>query len=206
LRLYQLLILKLLLFTDDTVTYRKLPNEFFENLDEFWGENPDILTHSMRIGFNNVFVQDIKTGSRMLYPAIEAVKNNFTAWHYNTGPTSFNTFYPCSADGHIYKAKELFDIVSKARSFNNLRVWESRVLSEMRKLDRMISCYGISNCVNLPVNEFFEKLENSEHFISPEVLNQRYLSGEIVDFEETFRRKIVMSSHIYLNLKFKKED
>jgi hypothetical protein len=113
-----------------------------------------------------------------------------------------------SWDGHVYRSKDLFELC-KQITFYNPRTFEDRATKDpsyraniKRKymVAPEISCLFV-NTINAVQEE--APPHGDKYYISPEELNERYLSGEVIDIA-TFEGLELTGSHDEIPLKFRK--
>jgi len=95
--------------------------------------------------------------------------------------------YPLSTDGHIFNTRMIKDLLIEIE-FNNPNTLEANlqrfVLSN--SIPKNIKCFKKSKLVSIPanlVNDTFKNRHGLEFGISEKELNDKYLGGEIIDFE-----------------------
>ncbi len=188
--------------TDDTYVYRECPFTLKEFKDVWAYDN---LCMSLRLGLNTI-VQDIENPSKLLRVPLDNTisfpSGTFYEWNWQKESIDYNTGYPISLDGHIYR-KDVLTNLSKAVEFKNLREWEGNLVyytrDSVKSLDKMF-CWEKSLTVNIPINmvqpPYIEKV--SPFSIHPMKMNQLFLDGERFDIDLT---DDIIGSHQYLPLK-----
>jgi hypothetical protein len=188
--------------TDDTFVYREAPFNQAELLSTF---SYDTLCVSLRLGLNTV-IQDIANPNKMFsIPQEEELiveGGKFLRWDWQKVGLDWNTGYPISLDGHIYK-KEVLTNLSKAVEFKNLREWEGNLVyyakENLKSLNKMV-CWEKSLCVNIPINMVQPPYNIN---VSPFAQDYRKMNEEFINGERfyvDYKENEIKGSHWYLPL------
>lgn len=134
--------------------------------------------------------------------------DQFIRWNWKIRPAQHNTGYAFSFDGHIYRARDIYEII-KDESFSNPRALESILV---RPLTRQV-CQR-KNMLALSQNCVFSNAINCVsstkiaagviYHYSAEELNERYLNGEVIDLD-SLDCSSICGAHTEIDLKFKQE-
>jgi len=198
----------LCILTDDTFFYRDNLTSGSE-LKNLFDRYNGLLSFALRLGLNTK-VQYFKTGE--LAPDItktncdlEEVDGKFLKWNFTGGHPYFNYFYPFACDGMVYRSEDI--IKASQFDFKNLRGWEGYLCQHRTILSKfLMASFKESVCVNNPVNCVTdEKMEVGSNEISEKELNDRYLSGELIDVEN-LNIGNVLGCHQPFPLRFKNAD
>lgn len=113
--------------------------------------------------------------------------------------------YPCSLDGNIYPTEIIKPLIEEG-NFVNPNKLEVVLWSKRDRLPEIMNCWGEAKVVSLPLNRVSDTATASfgqTYNYSAEYLNNRYLGGEIIDFENmTFEN--IKVPHKEIELKFKR--
>lgn len=93
--------------------------------------------------------------------------------------------YPCSLDGNIYPTEIIKPIIQDV-NFINPNKLEVMLWGRRERLPKILNCWGEAKVVSLPLNRVSETATASygeTHPHTTEELNERYLKGEVMDFD-----------------------
>ena len=176
--------------TDDTVVYRKLDTSYDE-IDQLM-QDEDIWCLSFRLGLNTI-VQDYSTGR--LQPKLEYYEEvgNWIKWPWRSYDENDNYGYVGGQDFVLYRCSDLLSYL-KDYEFTTLRSVEAYISNKCRpriKREYMASPKQ-SIAVNIPLNNMqVPYIDNpSQHQISPEQLNQKFLEGFEIDLEKIMQEEV----------------
>lgn len=159
-------------FVDDIV----FKNEFTLECKQFklFTLNDDILTLSLRLHPNLTYCYAAR--HHMIPPNFDS--NCIFKWYGQQGDYG----YPMSLDGHFFRTDDIIPII-KVLNFNNPNSFES-VLS-MYPLNRpKMICFEDSVIINNPINKVQNFNNNVHGDISADYLNDKFLDGYIIDFDD----------------------
>lgn len=122
-------------------------------------------------------------------------------WNWKDGKKSFG--YPLSVDGNMFETKEIVKILHSTH-FQNPNKLETRMQKFRNTLKKKMFCPKESILVSIPVNLVGESnLPNGEYWnYSTKFLNDLYLSGKVINFEQMDFSKINFT-HCEVEFKFK---
>jgi len=175
-------------FVDDIVfkNYFTLDSKQFK----LFTLNDDILTLSLRLHPYLTYCYAARI--RMTPPNFDS--NLLFKWYGAQGDYS----YPMSLDGHFFRTKEI-TAITKVLTFNNPNSYESILASYPLKRPKMI-CFEESVIVNNPINKVQNWNNNVHGNVSAEFLNDKFLEGYIIDFED-FKGLKNISCHQEIEIK-----
>jgi len=191
-------------FTDDDIVYRKVYDSC-ESICQIFDEYSDLFTVSLRLG-KNVYMQNVWRHLHCELPQETAMFNRkYVLWNWRTllSPDGYYS-YPFSVDGHIYRTKEVLNIISKY-DFDTPNALEGRAVYDYRDdMQDIMACFVTSCLVNTPINIVgsSENMSGVVHGATLEELNKRYLNGEVPDLE-SMDFSDIKSSHQEVEIKFK---
>ena len=191
-------------FTDDDIVYRKVFDSC-ESICRIFDEYPDLFTISLRLG-KNVYMQNVWRHIHCELPQETAtLGQKYVLWNWRTllSPDGYYS-YPFSVDGHIYRTKDILNIISKY-DFDTPNALEGRAAYDYRDdMQDIMACFFASCLVNTPVNIVgsSENMSGMVHGATLEELNKRYLNGEVPDLE-SMDFSGIKSSHQEIEIKFK---
>lgn len=159
-------------FVDDIV----FKNPFTLDCKQFklFTLNDDILALSLRLDPYLTYCYSARV--RMTPPNFDS--NLLFKWYGLPGDYG----YPMSLDGHFFRTKDILAL-TRALSFNNPNSYES-VLSAYPLNRLKMICFEESVIVNNPINKVQNFNNNYHGNITADILNERFLEGEIIDLED----------------------
>jgi hypothetical protein len=158
-----------LFLVDDDV----MINPFNENCSEFleFKNNKDILCLSLRLA--------------SYYEGAPKMENNIWNWY----GLKHDWGYPMSVSAHIFRKQDILSIMENG-SFNNPNDLEILLRKNPPNKPLMI-CVNQPNIINVPANVVQTKYRLNRFGnagISPEVLNQKFLSGLKISLEDIIEK------------------
>lgn len=171
---------------DDAITYRPLPADPADGLDD------DVLCVSLRLGRNTVYCypRDLEHGLPRFSP-----RGPFLVWGWHESPEG-DLFdwqgkegdfgYPYSIDGTVHRRDSL--LAWTEGDAGNPNQMEGRVvhaIGQRTDLPPRMACFPLSVQVGLPLNVVNTTHNNRvgmTHPQDPELLNRRYLRGERINW------------------------
>jgi hypothetical protein len=95
--------------------------------------------------------------------------------------------YPLSTDGHIFNTRLIKDLLSKINFYNpnTLEALLQRFVAT-NSIPKMVKCFRKSKLVSIPanlVNDTFKNRHGLEFGVSEKELNNKFMSGEKIDFK-----------------------
>lgn len=191
----------LVCFTDDGILYRRLPVSEEEILHQL---ADDTICFSLRIGKNTMLerywegkeVEDFKYSEFA----------DFIKWNQKDYSGSTHFGYPFSLDGHVFRREEILGYLKQLGHFSGPNDLEG-ALATFRKEARpnMVALKESVLVVN-PVNRVQDVCKNVNGWFfgaTPQELNERYLAGEIIDFDRMDFSSVV-GTHQEFRLPFKR--
>lgn len=152
--------------------------------------NDDILTLSLRLHPNLTYCYAAR--HHMIPPNFDS--NLIFNWNNTTG--DYN--YPMSLDGHFFRTNDIIPII-KVLNFNNPNSFES--VFSMYPLNRpKMICFEDSIIINNPINKVQNFNNNVHGDISADYLNDKFLEGYIIDFDD-FKGVKNISCHKEIDIK-----
>jgi hypothetical protein len=186
-------------FTDDDIFYRDALNKCDAKL-AFRFHDADIF--SLRLGQNTI-IQDPYAGSKVVLPQPKMVAYQMCSWDWSTVPHYTNFGYPLSVDGHIFKTKEIMDLLASIK-FHNPNSMEAALHSQRDRYGKIMVCCKNSFVFNTPLNRVQETCQNKAgvHFgKSAEMLNEKYIQGYRLNLDSIDADSIV-GCHQEVDLEF----
>lgn len=183
------------LCTDDCMFFRK--PEDIPNIPPI----EDNSTFSFRYGFNTV-LQDHTKNFYQPYLNLYTDRGHYIEFLTQNYNYPYNYAYALACDGHIFTNKKLKELCGKIE-FNNSNTLEGN-LQEFRYEISIIKCHKQSSLVCIPCNNLsgYTKAGFSYPY-SVEYLNQKFLNGERIDIDNTFKDIKIIGSHQEIKFKFK---
>ena len=192
---------------DDQIMYQKLEDED-KILDSI---SDDVLCFSLRLGYNINYRH--LTDSYFPCPMCENLMNgSFIKWNWREYGMESDFGYPFTVDGNIYKYEDILNLISPLK-YTNPNTLEASLYIQINFPKNYMISYEHSKMVNLPINRVQESYKLNPMFnnkfglkvnISEKELNDKFLNGEIIDYEK-MDYSGVNSCHCELPLVFKKE-
>jgi hypothetical protein len=183
--------------TDDDILYRKIDVDKIKNTLK---EDQDVFCFSLRLGKNVKYCYSMNCNN-VLIPLEEGsdlIKWDWTKHYADMG-------YPLSVDMHVFRTKDILKL-TKQVTFKNPNEYEA-ALQIFESFPRFkMAAFENSSVVNSPTNIVQNTFQNraGESFgISSKELNEKYLNGEIIDFDKIDFSNIV-GCHQELKFEFKK--
>lgn len=152
-------------FTDDDVLYRRLPYIAYMP--------PGVLCFSLRLGRNTTHCYPHDRRQRVPRQLV---------WRWEGADGDFG--YPCSLDGHIFRAEDILPLIENFSTPNWLEVMLMKSAKKIRR--GFMACHPLSHLVGIPLNRVQEEMPNRNGAIYPysvQELNHRYLMGERIALE-----------------------
>lgn len=183
---------------DDDILFGRFEED---KITKILKNNDDILVFSPRQGLNTSFCYSMKCDNVILP---DSEDDDFIYWNWTKRYVDAGC--PFSLDGHIFRTKEIKKMV-KATSFTSQELLMSSLnenFSENYPREKMFSCKQ-SLLVGVPVNivqNAFENRQEEKFGTSTKGLNDKYLNGEIIDYEALDFSNI-NSAHCELKYEFK---
>lgn len=203
--LYNNLDEHILFFVDDIIFHE----QYIYPVSSILPLLPDVYCFSLRLGLN-CHEQYYVTGE--CQPDLnnfgyKLVERDHIKWNWKSGPSKYSYFYPFSWDGHIYRARDIYERIHD-RTFENPREFESIMVSQQVKntiLRNNIISHNISHCFSNAVNgvQRTQILSGVNHPMSAEYINDMYLKGYKLDLNSMDLTNII-GTHDERELKFKK--
>lgn len=177
------------LTTDDTVFFRNcgVTEDFVR--EQFADDN--LWCFSLRLGENTV-IQDYTIQSKQSFPSYLEEVEGFRKWFWKNGHPLENNYYPSGQDACIYRVSDYLELF-KLKQFSSMRDIEGFLASQYRSfiLREWMMSPKESCAVNIPANSMQEPfIANGFNSYSPEILEEKYVGGEVIDFEEIKKNNI----------------
>lgn len=157
-------------FVDDIIF--KEPFSMEEDNFKYFDKHGDILCLSLRLHPRLTYCY---AANVMMKPP-EFFKNNVFLWAGQYGDYG----YPMSLDGHIFKTKNIYYYILYLK-YDGPNSLESQMSSNPPLHFPKMMCYDKSIIINNPINKVQEWNNNFHGKIKPEYLNEKFLSGKILD-------------------------
>ena len=187
---------------DDNIFFKPC-RLYDDNIDNIMVD--DVLCFSPRLGFNTI-MQDCYTAT--FQPPLKDwvdIDKNLIKWKFKDHKPNMNYGYPFALDGHIFRTKELIDILSEL-SFPNTNVLEGTLQSYATDWIRpYIVAHRHSIMVNTPINRIQRASSTNSgvyHYADIETLNETFLCKATIDTSKMNFSEII-GCHQELELKFK---
>jgi len=183
-------------FTDDDIIYN---NVYEDDIDECLNDD-DIFCFSLRLGTNITHCYTMKCDNVLITNKRD---EKFIWWNWSKSYADFG--YPLSVDGHIFRTKEIKKLI-KATSFNNPNVLEAALQVFDSYPKEIMVAYKTSVLINSPnnmVNITYPNRNGEKYGFTTKELNDKYLNGEVIDFERMDFSSII-GCHQEIEFKFKK--
>lgn len=163
---------------DDAVIFKKINNK---KIDIIKSVIDEYYIFSLRLGKNCVYSHPANLHYKL---GEHYVDNEFIIFDY-TKQEIGDFKYPLSTDGHIFNTKLIKNML-KIINFNNPNTLESNLQNFVNThfVPKIIKCFIESKLVSIPVNlvnTTFNNRHGLEYGISEKELNEKYLSGQIID-------------------------
>lgn len=193
--------------TDDSIVYRNLDNllggRAYEEIDDFFTKNFDVLCYSLRLG-ENVTHENYYGGPE--FPKCYMYSNGVSrAWNWKVmAPSTMG--YPLSVDMHVFATQTLKEIVARA-TFDTPNSLEGNMSGFAMTLPHLyMGSPKLSAVVGNSINRVQDVWLNnagSVHPISAQELNEKYLDGWIIDIDALDFDKI-FAAHAEIPILWKK--
>ena len=164
-------------FTDDDILYNNIKEE---DVNECLHENEEIFCFSARLGKNTLNCYSLNV-ENVLVPIKENEK--FIWWNWAKHYADFG--YPLSVDCHIFRINEIKKLI-KAIDFYNPNTLEANLQIFDNYPKEIMVSYKNSALVNSPSNivqTTYKNRKGEKYSATTKELNDKYLSGEIIDLE-----------------------
>lgn len=163
-------------FTDDDVMFGQVSeSEMVGALSD-----QDVLCFSMRLGKNTNFCYTMNAENKLL----EAEEIGGTIkFDWSMHGTDYG--YPLSVDGHVFRTNEITKM-TKGIPFSNPNTYEANLQMFRSHPRRKMVAYVRSALVGVPANKVqsvFENRSGEKYGFSVSELNDRYVSGEFIDYD-----------------------
>jgi hypothetical protein len=182
-------------FTDDDIIFNPISTaDIISNLklDE------DIFCFSLRLGQNIKWCYTMECDNNLIN--FEDC-GNFIKWDWTLHYLDFG--YPLSVDGHVFRTNDIFKLIRKT-NFTNPNTLEAGLqMFDNFPRNKMVS-YKTSALVNSPTNmvqKSFQNVNGTKYGITAKDLNDKFLSGETIDFS-SLDFSDIKGCHQELELKF----
>ena len=153
------------LSSDNEYTMLECDDSMFFGPAWFTGLADHVLCHSLRLGRNTT----------LCYPTSQSqrIPQDFPVWRYRDAEADFA--YPFSTTGHIYRTKDLFDIMD-ARGWSSPNTLEASMVGAQSWRPFMTA--PVRSCsVCIPHNKVQNDFPNREEGGNPDKLNDLFLAG-----------------------------
>jgi hypothetical protein len=143
----------------------------------------DVVCFSLRLGKNCTYSHPAN-----LHYSLKEHENLGDMFKFNFREQQAGDFkYPLSVDGHIFNTK-LIKMLTLGIAFNNPNSFESALQSFIwaTLLPNNLVCFNESKIVSIPVNlvnTTFKNRHGLEFFISEKELNDKFMSGYVIDLD-----------------------
>ena len=187
-------------FVDDDILFNIFEGDEVCNVLR---ENNEILCFSPRQGLNTNKCYTLKSDNIIL-PDKE--DNKFIYWDWSKRYADCG--YAFFLDGGVYTTREIKKLV-KAVGFNNPNTLEGglNVLFAEDYPKKIMFAYKQSILVGVPiniVNTTHPNRQGEQFGMSTKDLNNRFLNGEIIDYDKIDFSAVVNAAHCEINFEFKK--
>lgn len=191
------------IFTDDCLFFRPVQASA-KDIQELFNFDRTLFCFSFRLGLNTV-IQDYATG-RLQPPLTDTFSfRQFIGWDWRRRSPTDNYGYPIHMDGATYVRDDILP-ATKALDFSTFRSWEGTLAIDGRRQfehQPLMASFENSVLVNIPTNgvQVPPIPCGTKYPISCNELNERFLAGEVIDFDRMDFREI-RGAHQELELKF----
>lgn len=183
--------------TDDGIIFKK----FDENIiTKTFNEEKNLFTFSLRLGLNVNYCYTMDAGNKVI-PVYQ--DDNIIKWEWIKHYTDFG--YPLSVDFHVFNTKEISKLARKI-SFENPNIFEAGLQIFNNYPKEIMASFKHSVLVNSPnnmVNTTFDNRNGLKYKYNVKELNNKYLSGEIIDFDKLDFSGVI-GCHQEMEMGFKK--
>jgi hypothetical protein len=170
--------------TDDSVFYRNIHDYKFA-IESCLNLGSDIACFSLRLGVNTAEQTYWQLGNTIKLNYIKV--KDLIKWKHLDYPTSHGYGYPVSLDGHIFRATNYIQMVEDTPGFTGVNSLEGSLNRFKNELQPCIAAFEKSALVTVPINRVQTLMANAAglfYGISTTELNQRYLAGEVIDYDK----------------------
>jgi len=91
--------------------------------------------------------------------------------------------YPMSVDGNIFKKRDVINSVEKF-SYTNPNLFEATITIHNTSTKKQMICYDKSKLFNIPMNRVQNVFSNLCGDVSPELLNEKFISGKTINIDK----------------------
>jgi hypothetical protein len=171
-------------FTDDSIFYRTLHDQKWP-IEACLNPGSDIACFSLRLGLNTTEQMYWQPGNTLKLRHARVGK--LIKWKHTEYPLSHGYGYPLSLDGHIFRADQITLLVQQLGTIQGVNWLEGNLAKFRFEIAPCMASFAESALVVVPINrvqDSFPNIAGIYHGISPVELNQRYLSGEVVDYDK----------------------
>lgn len=168
--------------TDDSVFYRTAHDYKFA-IESSLHKASDIACFTLRMGLNTAEQIYWSRGNKakLIYTQV----NNIIKWRHMDYPITHNYGYPTSLDGHIFRAERMLELTREVGEFQNVNALEGCLCRFKNELPPCMASFEQSVLVTVPINKVQTVVNNNAgmfYGISVEELNNRYLTGQVIDY------------------------
>lgn len=161
--------------TDDAMFTREVKSDFVR---EILLQNPSILTVSLRLGLHLNWCYP--TNQQQIVPNGQVVSQLFV---WETSSADGDWGYPLSVDGHVYRKKEILELL-KLIPFNNPNELEANLQSLKKVVQSTACCFLNSSYFNIPLNRVQETYKNRCGTVNASELMRSYISGKRISSDK----------------------
>lgn len=171
-------------FMDDDLFYRR---SAAKDAIKWLDHDEDVFCFSYRLGENVTHCYTLNSENVM--HDIE-VDGDFMTWDWTLHYLDFG--YPCSLNGHVFRTKELYKFVKRAKFFS-IEELESQLFEITEQFPRnKMTSYIESSLVNVPIGRVQMSVENEMTMTLKDVqarkfrkiMNEQFLKGEAPKFDD----------------------
>lgn len=169
-------------FTDDSVCYKNIHDQKFV-IESCMYPGSQISCFSLRLGLNTKEQMHWTTGNKI--DINYAKVGQLIKWQHIRYPDYHGYGYPMSVDGHIFRSDEITNLVSSLPNFNTVNGLEGQLAQYKYNVGPYMASFEQSALVIVPINRVQNVCENVAgmfYGISSKELNDRYLAGEVIDY------------------------
>lgn len=142
-------------------------------------EDKDILCLNLRMGQNYNYAFDTDD-----YVSLPDFKDDTWEWEYHQKDWG----YPMGTIFHIYRTKQIKKLLKKLK-FTGPNTMEGQMALNPLTLPKMV-CYDDARTVNIPLNLVQDVApDNRAANISPESMNKKFMSGQIISLNNILTKK-----------------
>jgi hypothetical protein len=176
--------------TDDCLVYRNIAElTNYHDIDDLFEETPPLNCVSLRLG-ENITVQTYWKND-LLKPLTSMKAHEFRIWNAQKHLPHSHYGYIYSVDGHIFRCNDIIPLI-ETTDFNNPNSLESNISENSHKVGTKpyMASLEKQSVVAIPANIVNEAWNNKHgvfHGFSPEELNNKFLSGQVIDLDHAER-------------------